>query len=102
MNNLEIIRVSIPHRYDRNIYMFLVPLNLKKVSIPHRYDRNMNVGKNKVTEWTFQFLIGTIETGLPPHLPFECLQVSIPHRYDRNLGSDMKSPRLVGQSFNSS
>ena len=57
------------------------------VSIPHRYDQNPTLTFESVfvDECGFQFLIGTIKTGMGAKASRDARSnVSIPHRYDQN------------------
>ncbi|ALX08649.1 hypothetical protein AD2_01656 [Acetivibrio thermocellus AD2] len=61
---VQCFQISIPHRYDTNELQVYQRYCSNLISIPHRYDTNHLVAiKDHQHFLSFQFLIGTIQTG---------------------------------------
>jgi len=78
-------RVSIPHRYGKNLSTIFHNVPNSRVSIPHRYGKNAVWLSVILSKSAFPFLIGTVRT-LSTFQPYtRPFGVSIPHRYGKNF-----------------
>jgi len=58
------VKVSIPHRYGKNITLPRLEKQQMRVSIPHRYGKNLSTIEEKMAGVRFPFLIGTVRTSM--------------------------------------
>jgi len=95
-------KVSIPHRYGKNLIIVCKSERISSVSIPHRYGKNSIDVLTDVRSAWFPFLIGTVRTLIQVIVVPQDVYVSIPHRYGKNGAAARIAGSGAPGSFHSS